>query len=157
MGPMRRLLNPVLALGCLGIAGVLVLADGGWEPAAAEAGLQTRTVAVEGGGRYTDVSATVLARMLAKKNFLLVNVHIPLEGGIAGTDLAFPFNQVEANLARFPADKSARVVLYCRSGSMSSIAARALVKMGFTNVWNLDGGMIAWQEAGRPLAGTAKR
>ncbi len=157
MGFMRRLLNPVLVLGCLGLAGVLVLAGGGWEPAAAEAGLKTRTVAVEGGGRYTDVSATVLARMLAKKNFLLVNVHIPLEGGIAGTDLAVPFNQVEANLARLPKDKSARVVLYCRSGSMSSIAARALVKLGFTDVWNLDGGMIAWQEAGYPLAGTAER
>jgi rhodanese-related sulfurtransferase len=103
------------------------------------------------------VSATVLARMLAKKEFLLVNVHIPYEGEIAGTDLALPFDQVEANLARLPTDKSARVVLYCRSGSMSSIAARALVKLGFTNVWNLDGGMIAWQEAGYPLAGTAKR
>jgi len=157
MGPMRRVLIPVLALGCLGIAGVLVLACGGWVPAAAEAGLQTRTVAVEGGGRYTDVTATVLSRMLAKKNFLLVNVHIPFEGELAGTDLAFPFNQVEANLARLPADKRARVVLYCRSGRMSDIAARALVKLGFTDVWNLDGGMIAWQEAGYPLAGTAKR
>jgi len=157
MGSMRRFLNTVLALGCVGIAGLLVLASAGWAPAAAEAGLQTRTVAIEGGGRYTDVSATVLARMLTKKKFLLVNVHIPSEGEIAGTDLALPFNQVEANLARLPADKSARVVLYCRSGRMSSIAARALVKLGFTNVWNLDGGMIAWQEAGYPLAGTAKR
>jgi rhodanese-related sulfurtransferase len=76
---------------------------------------------------------------------------------IAGTDLALPFNQVETNFARLPTDKSARVVLYCRSGSMSSIAARALAKLGFTNVWNLDGGMIAWQEAGYPLVGTAKR
>jgi phage shock protein E len=149
--------NPVLALGCFGIAGVLVLAAGGWEPAAAEAGLGTRTVAVEGGGRYTNVSATVLVRMLAKKDFPLVNVHIPFEGDIAGTDFSFPFNQAEANLAKLPTDKSARVVLYCRSGSMSGIAARALVKLGFTNVWNLDGGMIAWQEAGYPLAGTAKR
>ena len=157
MGSMRRLLNTVLALGCLGIAGLLVLASAGWEPAAAEAGLQTRTVAVQGGGRYTDVSATVLARMLAKKKFLLVNVHIPYEGEIAGTDLALPFDQVEANLAKLPTDKSARIVLYCRSGSMSSIAARALVKLGFSNVWNLDGGMIAWQEAGYPLAGTDKR
>ena len=157
MGSMKRFLNPVLALGCLGIAGVLVLASGGWEPAAAEAGLKTRTVAVEGSGRYTDVSATVLARMLEKKNVLLVNVHIPYEGEIAGTDLAVPFNQLEANLTRLPADKSARVVLYCRSGRMSSIAARALVKLGFTNIWNLDGGMIAWEQAGYPLAGTAKR
>jgi len=157
MGSMKRFLNPVLALGCLGIAGVLVLAGGGWEAAAAEAGLKTRTVAVEGSGRYTDVSATVLARMLEKKNVLLVNVHIPYEGEIAGTDLAVPFNQLEANLARLPADKSARVVLYCRSGRMSSIAARAMVKLGFTNIWNLDGGMIAWEQAGYPLLGTAKR
>ena len=63
MGSMRRLLNTVLALGCVGIAGLLVLASAGWEPAAAGAGLETRTVAVEGGGRYTDVSTTVLARM----------------------------------------------------------------------------------------------
>ncbi len=157
MGSMRRLLNTVLALGCVGIAGLLVLASAGWEPAAADAGLDMRTVAVEGGGRYTDASTTVLARMLAKKEFLLVNVHIPYEGEIAGTDLALPFDQVETNLARLPTDKNARLVLYCRSGSMSSIAARALVRLGFTDVWNLDGGMVAWQEAGHPLAGTAKR
>jgi len=154
---MRRLVKLVFALGCLGIAGVLILAGGGRELAAAEVGLETRTVAAEGGGRYTDANATVLARMLARKNFLLVNVHIPYEGEIAGTDLALPFNQVEASVARLPTDKSARVVLYCRSGHMSGIAARALVKLGFTDVWNLDGGMIAWQQAGYPLAGTAKR
>jgi rhodanese-related sulfurtransferase len=157
MGSMRRLMNTALILGCLGIAGLLVLAGAGREPAAAQAGLQARTVVVEGGGRFTDVSATVLSRMLAKKEFLLVNVHIPYEGEIAGTDLALPFNEVEANLARLPKDKSARVVLYCRSGSMSDTAARTLVRLGFTDVWNLDGGMIAWQEAGYPLAGTAKR
>ena len=157
MGSMRRLLNTALVPGCLGIIGLLVLAGGGRQPAAAQAGLETRTVKVEGGGRYTDVSATVLSRMLAKKEFLLVNVHIPYEGEITGTDLALPFNEVEANLARLPADKSARVVLYCRSGNMSVTAARTLVRLGFTDVWNLDGGMIAWQEAGYPLAGTAKR
>ena len=157
MGDMRRSLNIVFALGCLGIAGLLVLTVGGSESAAAEADLETRTVAVEGGGRYTDVSATVLARMITKEKLLLVNVHIPYEGEIAWTDLAFPFDQVEANLAKLPSDKNARVVLYCRSGSMSSIAARALVKLGFTNVWNLDGGMIAWQKAGYSLAGTTKR
>jgi rhodanese-related sulfurtransferase len=32
---------------------------------------------------------------------------------------------------------------------MSAIAARALVKLGFANVWNVDGGMIAWEQPGR--------
>jgi rhodanese-related sulfurtransferase len=34
---------------------------------------------------------------------------------------------------------------------MSEIAARALVKLGFRNLWNVDGGMVAWEEAGYPL------
>ena len=39
----------------------------------------------------------------------------------------------------------------CRSGRMSSIAAKELVKAGYTNVWNLDGGMVAWEQVGLPL------
>jgi rhodanese-related sulfurtransferase len=35
---------------------------------------------------------------------------------------------------------------------MSAIAARELVGRGYTDVWNLDGGMVAWKAAGYPLA-----
>lgn len=31
---------------------------------------------------------------------------------------------------------------------MSEIAARELVKQGYTHIWNLDGGMVAWEQAG---------
>ncbi len=110
-----------------------------------------RKVPVAGGGSYTDVSAGGLARMLEKKDFPLVNVHIPYEGEIAGTDLFIPFDQVEGKVAQLPPDRSAKLVLYCRSGSMSTTAARALVRLGYTNVWNLDGGMIAWEQTGHPL------
>jgi len=117
---------------------------------------ETRTVAVEGGGRYADVSAAGLAAMLERKDFLLINVHIPYEGEIPGTDLFFPFDQVEANLNKLPAHKGAKLVLYCRSGRMSAIAARTLVKLGYTGVWNLEGGMIAWKQSGFPVAQRAR-
>lgn len=113
--------------------------------------LQTKNVPVEGSGSYTGVSAAGLATMLKNKNFTLMNVHIPHAGEIEGTDLFVPYNAVEANLDKLPSSKSARLVVYCRSGSMSDIAARALVKLAYTDVWNVSGGMIAWQEAGYPL------
>ncbi len=49
------------------------------------------------------------------------------------------------------ADKNAQVAIYRRSGSMSCIAARTMVDLGYTDVWNLDGGMIAWEASGRSL------
>lgn len=113
---------------------------------------ETQQVPVEGGGFYTDVGPAGLARMLETKDFPLINVHVPYEGEIEPTDLFIPYTEIGANLDKLPADKNARIVLYCRSGSMSAIAARELVANGYTDVWNLDGGMIAWQDAGYPLA-----
>ena len=112
---------------------------------------QTQQVPVESGGSYTDVSAVGLATLLKTKDFPLVNVHIPYEGEIEGTDLFIPFDEVGQHLDKLSADKDAQIVLYCRSGSMSATAARELVALGYTDVWNLDGGMIAWKQAGYPL------
>ena len=105
------------------------------------------------GGTYTDISVAELQTMLADKDFTFVNVHIPFEGDIANTDLSIPYNEIEQNLAMLPEDKDAKIVLYCRSDRMSSIAAETLVGLGYTNVWNLDGGMVAWEQEGLPLKG----
>ena len=129
---------------------LIVLLTGVTLPAGGQT-LDARRVPVAGGGSYTDVSAAGLARMLDRKDFPLINVHIPYEGEIAGTDLFIPFDKMDANLNRLPADKHAKIVLYCRSGSMSTAAAKTLANLGYTDVWNLDGGMIAWKGAGHPV------
>ena len=85
------------------------------------------------------------------KDFPLINTHIPYEGEIEGTDDFIAYNEIGQSLDRLPADKSAKVVLYCRSGNMSADAAEILVSLGYSNVYNLSGGMIAWREAGYPL------
>jgi rhodanese-related sulfurtransferase len=102
------------------------------------------------GGSYTDISVSELGSMLADKDFTLVNVHIPFEGNIAHTDISIPYDQIEQNLNELP-DKSAEIVLYCRSGRMSSIAAETLVGLGYTHIYNLDGGMAAWEQAGQSI------
>ena len=100
------------------------------------------------GGSYLNVTPPELKSMLANKDFVFVNVHIPFAGNIANTDLSIPYDQIEQNLPQLPADKNAKIVLYCRSGRMSEMAAETLVKLGYTNLWNLDGGTAAWQLAG---------
>ena len=103
------------------------------------------------GGSYTNIPATQLEAMLEKKDFAFINVHIPYEGEIANTDAFVPYNEIEKNLDKLPTDKNARIVLYCRSGRMSTLAAETLVRLGYTNVWNVEGGMIAWETLGLPL------
>ena len=103
------------------------------------------------GGSYLNISAAQLRAMLDKKDFAFVNVHVPYEGEITKTDAFVSYNEIEQNLGKLPTDKNAKIVLYCRSGRMSAIAAETLVRLGYTNVWNVEGGMIAWEALGFPL------
>jgi len=54
-------------------------------------------------------------------------------------------------LAEAAPDKSARTILYCRSGNRSYIAAQQLEALGYTDVASMAGGILAWQEQGLPV------
>ena len=103
-------------------------------------------------GTYTHITPDQLAEMLISEDFLFVNTHIPYEGEIEQTDAFIAFEESgPQRVGEYPPDTDAKIVLYCRTGRMSSIVAEELVKAGYTNVWNLGGGMIAWEQAGFEL------
>ncbi len=106
---------------------------------------------VSTGASHTVITVTQLRSMLNARDFVLVNVHVPYAGEIEGTNLFIPYNEMERNLDKLPADQTSRIIVYCRSGMMSDIAARTLARLGFTNVVDVRGGMAAWVNEGYQL------
>jgi len=145
---LRRLLSFMM------LATILLAACAGNTPAQTAAPLPAQTGAPAAATQalpYTNITAAQLAEMLKSKDFFFVNVHIPYSGEIAATDAFIPYDQTAQQIAQYPSDRQAKIVVYCRSGRMSAIAAAELAKAGYTRVWNLDGGMSAWEQAGYPL------
>lgn len=83
-------------------------------------------------------------------NYQIINVHIPYAGEVENTDANIAYNDLDALTSAIPS-KDTPVILYCRSGNMSEQASRALVEQGYTQVWDVPGGMAAWQSSGRDL------
>ena len=96
------------------------------------------------------VGVDEFASRLASSDTLVVNVHVPDEGSIEGTDASIPYDQVVGD-ERLPADRTAPILLYCETGRMSGEAAIALMDAGYSDVVHLDGGMDEWVAAGRRL------
>lgn len=101
---------------------------------------------------YRTLSIDDLADVMANTNraYTVINVHIPYQGELEGTDSNIAFNDIEALTTALP-DKNAPIILYCRSGNMSEQATRDLVELGYRQVYDVPGGMNAWQASGRTL------
>src|SRR4030043_1210720 len=100
---------------------------------------------------YVNISAAQFTEMMKNKDFVLINVHIPYEGELPGTDLFIPFNAIDQNKEKLPRQKDAKIVLYCRTGRMSAIAAEKFVQLGYTRIFEFHGGMREWERSGRQL------
>ncbi len=70
------------------------------------------------------------------------------EGHIPGVKL-IPTGQVPNRLNEIPKDKP--VIVTCRTGNRSASVTRLLRERGYTNVHNMEGGIVAWQGAGYPV------
>lgn len=99
---------------------------------------------------FIDLKVGQLANSMTGKNFTLVNVHVPDQGSLPNTDLSIPFDQITRNLDKLPG-KDVAIVVYCRSGGMSTQVAAALAAAGYTKIYELDGGFNAWKAAGHEL------
>lgn len=94
--------------------------------------------------------ADIKDRLEGKDALFVLDVRQPEEfrtGAIKGAKL-IPLGELSKRMKELPQDREILVV--CRSGSRSAMAARQLANAGYKTI-NLRGGMIAWQRAGLPI------
>lgn len=103
--------------------------------------------------RISQVSADEVEAMLAERDsVILIDVreqdeyragHLPGARGIGRGIL-------EYHIADEVPDTDAKIVLYCRGGNRSALAADSLQQMGYTRVLSMRGGFRQWDAEGRP-------
>ena len=101
------------------------------------------------------ISPQALLERQAKKDqsVFVLDVRTPEEyaaGHVPGA-VNVPYDQVASHLAKIPKDKE--VVLYCRSGRRTGLAAEVLEANGYTKLVHLQGDMQAWLQDGRSVEG----
>ncbi len=109
-----------------------------------------------GGGKLVNetVALDKFDHLLSEKsNAIILDVRTPQEfvgGHISGAvNLDIYDNGFKDALGKL--DKSRPVLVYCKSGGRSESAMKMMGQMGFNEVYNLQGGMLAWSNAGKPV------
>jgi rhodanese-related sulfurtransferase len=87
------------------------------------------------------------------EDFLLIDTREDSEwaAGHAAGSIHLGKGVIERDIEKQVPETSKKLVLYCGGGFRSALAADALQKMGYTNVFSLAGGWRAWNEARMPV------
>jgi rhodanese-related sulfurtransferase len=101
----------------------------------------------------TDLNVSEFSNKVTEAGVIILDVRTPgefNEGHIEGALLIdFQSGNFENEIASL--DKSKTYAVYCRSGNRSGQAVKVMSDAGFSNLYNLNGGVIDWASAGLPL------
>jgi len=99
------------------------------------------------------VNAAELSAMIARGEVVLVDVRTPEEFGSGRLPGALNAPVETFDAASIPMEAGRETILYCRSSRRSARAAAMLAEYTGTTVRHLEGGIIAWEEAGGEVIG----
>ena len=103
--------------------------------------------------KYSEINPSEATRMLSHDEPLLLDVREIDEfraGYLMGAK-HIPLGQLAAKADQLGEWKDKPVIIYCRSGNRSGVACSQLAKLGFTKLYNLAGGILAWQHENLPV------
>lgn len=102
---------------------------------------------------YSSISPTESTQMINHDDALILDVRENneySEGHIINS-LHIPLSNLKTRMQDLEKHKTKKVIIACRSGHRSSSACATLKKEGFEQVFNLSGGVMAWESANLPL------
>ncbi len=100
-----------------------------------------------------EVDSTAALQLINHKDAVVLDVREPDEyqaGHVLNARL-IPLGKLRERIAELEKHKDQPIVVVCRSGNRSGTACAMLGKQGFTQAYNLAGGMMAWQKASLPV------
>lgn len=105
------------------------------------------------GGAATEIGTLEATRLMNQGSTLVLDVRDEKEFSEGHLPRArhIPVRELSTRLEELAKFKSKPVIVTCRSGPRAGAACRLLKKSGFTNVYQLKGGINAWQQASLPL------
>ena len=109
--------------------------------------------AVRRGAAGAAVSIQEATLMINRQDALVLDVREPAEfekGHVIGARNV-PLSQLEERAGEIQKHKTKPVIVICASGNRSRSALGSLRRLGFEQVFELGGGVAAWQQAGLPL------
>ena len=95
---------------------------------------------------------SLLTKIKSKEDFVLLDVRTPQEvekGKIEGS-VNIPVDRVAEEVEKVIPDKSKTIYVYCLSGSRSTAAVDAMIKMGYKNVFSMTSGLLSWRAKNYP-------
>ncbi len=104
-------------------------------------------------GGANGVGTLEATRLMNQPGTLVLDVRQPQEFAAGHLPKArhIPLGDLAARIGEIAKFKDKPVIVTCRSGARSGSACRALKKAGFTSVYNLKGGVPAWEQASLPV------
>jgi rhodanese-related sulfurtransferase len=104
--------------------------------------------------KVPEVSAEEVKKALdLHENFILLDVRTPeeYEKGHIQTSILLPHDTVSEKVTALIPDKTQKIYVYCLSGSRSSQAAKTMIDLGYSNVYTISHGLLAWRSLKYPL------
>ncbi len=109
--------------------------------------------------KFTTVGPSAAISIINKNKTMLLDVREmnEIKSGMLIDAIHIPLSGIGKRISELDKYKDDAVVVYCRSGNRSGSVCRTLSGRGFEQVYNLAGGIMAWEDAHLPVSGKGKK